>query len=157
MPYELIRVTSPVDWESYHQIRRAVLFQARGLENYDPGHPDEAKPHHHTLLLKYQGRAIATTRLDEWGDGSAVVRLVAVATALQRQGHGRVLSAGVERYALSLDVTILLVQSAPDAVGFYQRLGWRPYVWAPAASADIPLQLRKLLITPGRGTTDLGS
>ena len=37
--YKLVKVDPPADWESYHAIRRQVLFEARGLSNYDPNGP----------------------------------------------------------------------------------------------------------------------
>ncbi len=87
-------VVDPQDWETYHRIRCAELFEARGrIGVYDPDRPEERAANHFPLLLKWNGRGIGTTRLDLRDHGLAVVRLVAITKAEQRKGHGRVLAA----------------------------------------------------------------
>src|ERR1700680_3664446 len=78
MSYDLIRVTAKHDWEDYHSIRRRVLWERRGLSNYDDTHADEYKTSNHPLLLRLDGRAIGTVRLDEFGSGIGAIRLVAI-------------------------------------------------------------------------------
>jgi N-acetylglutamate synthase-like GNAT family acetyltransferase len=129
MRYELIEVTAQSDWREYHSLRRKVLWEGRGLANYDETHPDEYKRANHSFLLKGDGRAIGTVRLDDFGNGTGAVRLVAIAPDLQRQGHGRVLSSYLEDYARSLGMKTLYVNAAPEAVGFYDKLGWIPDAW----------------------------
>lgn len=58
--------------------------------------------------------------------------MVAITTDSQRQGHGRVLSRLVEDYARHLGISTLLVNAAPDAVGYYKKMGWVPYLWDKA-------------------------
>jgi N-acetylglutamate synthase-like GNAT family acetyltransferase len=127
--HELIRVTTKRDWQDYHSIRRRVLWEQRGLTNYDEAHEDEYKPGNYPLLLKRNGRAIGTVRLDDFGNGSGAVRLVAIEPELQRQGHGRVLSEHVENYAHRLGIKKLYVNAVPEAIGFYDKLGWKPEPW----------------------------
>jgi GNAT superfamily N-acetyltransferase len=129
MSYELVKVTTESDWREYHSLRRHVLWEARGQSGYDDKRPGEYVATNTPLLLKLNGRPIGTTRLDHLGDRRAVVRLVAVAADVQRQGHGRILSELVEGYARRLGVNTLLVNADPDAVGFYKKLGWETHVW----------------------------
>ena len=129
MNYELIKVTIESDWQEYHSLRRRVLWERRGLTNYDETHADEYKPGNHPLLLKLNGRAIGTVRLDDVGNGTGAVRLVAIEPDLQRQGHGRILSDHVENYAHRLGITKLYVNAAPEAIGYYDKLGWKPELW----------------------------
>ena len=152
MSYTLARVASESDWSDYHALRRAVLWEARGRAGYDENHPDERVPANHPLLMKRDGRAIGTTRLDDFGNGRGVVRLVAIARDVQRRGHGRVLSAMVETYARSLGIATLLVNAAPDAVGWYEKMGWEHHAWDPAELVGIAfdcVQMRKRLSNPG--------
>ena len=135
--YDLLRVTAKHDWEDYHSIRRRVLWERRGLWKYDDTHADEYKTSNHPLLLRLDGRAIGTVRLDEFGSGIGAIRLVAIETDLQQQGHGRVLSEYVENYARILGMKTPYVNAAPEAVGYYQRLGWRPEVWDQAELVGI--------------------
>jgi N-acetylglutamate synthase-like GNAT family acetyltransferase len=133
MSYELAAVTRPEDWQAYHSIRRVELFEARGrIGVYDPDHADERAPNHFPLLLKWNGRGIATTRLDVRESGLAIVRLVAVVETEQRKGHGRALAARTEAFARERGVTRLLVNAAADAVGFYERIGFVRESWDAA-------------------------
>ena len=149
MTYELIAVTDPSDWADFHNIRRVELFQAKGRFGvYDDKHPDDTAAFAHPFLLKQDGRALGTTRLDVFGDGRAAIRLVAITAAEQRKGHGRVLEAMVSSEAERLGVHVLLVNAADEAVGFYEKTGWTRFDWDPAELVGIAatcVQMRKLL------------
>jgi GNAT superfamily N-acetyltransferase len=149
MGYELVRVTAEGDWRDYHALRRHVLWEARGRSGYDERHGDEYLATNHPLLLKLDGRSIGTTRLDDLGDRRGVVRLVTIAAEIQRRGHGRVLAAFVEEYARRLGLATLLVNAAPDAIGYYEKIGWKPFVWNAAELTGIAadcMQMTKILL-----------
>ena len=76
------------------------------------------------MLLLEDGRPLGVVRLDLLGQGRAGVRLVAIAPTSQRRGLGRAMMGLVERYAAARGVTVLELNAAPAAVGFYRRLGW---------------------------------
>lgn len=133
MGYELIKVTDLEDWQVYHNIRRTVLFEAEGLFNvYKENAPGNFLPENHPLLLKNNGIATATARLDFIKDNKAIIRLVAVEASEQRQGHGRILGAMVEDYAQMKGVDELYVNASLSAVGYYQKMGWQEYIWNQA-------------------------
>src|ERR1700692_1906919 len=123
MGYKRVQVTIESDWRDYHLLRRQVLWEARGRSGYDENHPDEYIQNNHPLLLKFDGRSIGTTRLDDFGNGKGAVRLVAIAAGVQRQGHGRVLSALVETYARRQGIRFLFVNADPEAIGYYEKMG----------------------------------
>ena len=129
MRHELVEVRSPDEWKAYHFLRRTVLWEAKGRLNYNENHPDEHLKGNHPLLLKLDGLSIGTARLDEVDRCSGVVRLVSIAPDVQRSGHGRALSMLTEDYARRLGITTLLVNAAPDAVGFYEKMGWKKDIW----------------------------
>lgn len=147
MEYELIEVKSDIDWHYYHNIRKSVLFEARGrVFVYDENHPDEYLEHNHSLLFKYRDEAVGTCRLDNLNNKKAIVRLVAIIKEKQRKGHGRILNKMVEEYARTLGVCQLYVNAAPEAIGFYECLGYRPYSWNPSeltGFAENCLQMKK--------------
>jgi N-acetylglutamate synthase-like GNAT family acetyltransferase len=149
MRYSLEKVASADEWRSYHEIRRSVLFEARGrIGVYRSDHPDEFKAENHPLLLKLDGLALGVTRFDVRGGGEGVVRLVAIKQQAQRRGHGRVLSSLTDEFARSLDVHSLFVNAAPEALGYYEKMGWTPFAWDPGELQGIALdniQMRKLL------------
>lgn len=146
--YRLIKVSSSDHWQAYHHIRRKVLWENRGKRDYDDKHPDEHLPDHHPLLLLLNNGPIGTTRLDNLGNGVGVVRLVAIVETLQRNGHGRQLSSLVENYARDLGIHTLYVNAAPEALGFYKKMGWQLYEWDKEELVGIAedcVQMRKIL------------
>lgn len=128
--YELKVVKTQNDWTAYHRIRREELFEGRGRYGvYDSNYPDERLPNHFPLLLRYNGMAVATVRLDLHERGVAVLRLVAVTRSEQAKGHGSILGQHVEEFARKMGVRKLVVNAAPDAVGYYERLGFSRDRW----------------------------
>jgi GNAT superfamily N-acetyltransferase len=122
--HTLVTPTTVSEWASYHTIRREVLFDARGLHGvYDENHPDEKAANHHPKLLLYGTDPVAVVRIDI--DGAvAALRRVAVRGDVQRRGHGRTLLALAQRFAQEAGCSRLESFVAPDAVGFYERVGF---------------------------------
>ena len=142
MTYELIRVRDDADWASYHAIRRDVLWTARGLTGYDDKRPEERLPDRYSLLLKLDNQAIGTTRLDDRGDDTGIVRLVAIRCDLQRQGHGTKLAAMVDDFAATSGSTPSLSTRWLTPSG--TMLGWEFFDWDAA----------ELALISGQGTTN---
>lgn len=135
------------DWRAYHDIREAVLWTARGRSGYSRNHVDDyAVPANQPLLLKVDGRPVGAMRLDDFGDGTGCVRLVAIAAEEQGRGLGRIMSGLWEERARSTGLHTLYINAAPEALGFYERLGWERFVWSRAElesfAADC-IQMRK--------------
>ena len=148
MGYALVKVTTEGDWFEYHSLRRKVLWEARGLSGYDDRHRDEYLSSNHPLLLRLDGHPIGTTRLDDFGNGTGAVRLVAISTDVQGRGHGRALSTLVEGYARNLGLAMLFVNAVPEAIGYYEKMGWDLYAWNEAELVGIASdckQMRKSL------------
>lgn len=124
MAHALIRVAKEADWRTYHAIRRTVLWKERGLTGYDETRAEERLPDHHPLLLMFNRQGIGTTRLDDLRDSTGIIRLVAISAAVRGQGHGRILNARVEEHARGLGISILFVNAAAEAEGFYTATGW---------------------------------
>lgn len=124
MGIEFLQLKKVEEWRAYHAIRRHVLFDLRGLDGYDDTHPDEHAPGHMPLLLRKDGVALGTVRLDLSEGTTGIVRLVAIMPEYQRQGLGRILMSEVERLSASRGLSRLEVYAAPDAVPFYEKLGW---------------------------------
>lgn len=135
--YVLRLVETAADWRHLHDIRCAVLFTAgRHAVAYDENHPDDRAEGHLPYLLFFEGRPVGVARLDLRGD-VGVVRLVAIVTSQQGRGHGRALGALIEAEARRRDVTKLRLNAAANAVGFYEKTGWRRSAWDPAERAGI--------------------
>ena len=81
-------------------------------------------------------------------EGVGIVRLVTIAENMQRQGHGRELQGQVEDYARQLGIKTLYVSAAPNALGFYERLGWNLFEWDSSELTGIAIdcvQMRKTI------------
>ena len=129
MPYQLRPVRSAEDWHALHGMRRDVLFTPeRHAIAYDEDHPDDRSEQNIPFLLVFDSRPIGTARLDLRGK-VAVERLVAIVPDEQGKGHGRKLDALLEAEARRRGVTHLRVNAAPDAVGYYEKTGWRRADW----------------------------
>lgn len=139
MAYELRAVTSPADWQAMHDIRRAELFRpGRHGDDivYDENHPADRDPANVPYVLMLADVPIGITRLDRRGT-VGVVRLVAIVRARQGKGHGRVLSELVVAEARRFGITRLQVNAHPDAVGYYERTGWKREEWDPSEMVGI--------------------
>jgi GNAT superfamily N-acetyltransferase len=98
---------------------------------------------------KLAGRSIGTTRLDDFGGAVAAVRLVAIVSDAHRQGHGRKLMELVEGRALALGARHLVINSASDAVGFYEKFGRTRQVWSEDEIARSEAGIVQLIKTIG--------
>lgn len=148
MAIELRQVKEAEDWQAYHAIRRHVLFELRGLDGYDDNHPDEYEASHIPLLLRKDGVALGTVRLDLSEGASGIVRLVAILPEYQRQGLGRILMNKVESLSAKHGLSRLEVHAAPDAVPFYEKLGW---AMIDADRSD-PLMAKEIQFHHGSGS-----
>ncbi|MCD7060067.1 GNAT family N-acetyltransferase [Pelagibacterium xiamenense] len=149
MRHELAPVETPEQWAILHSIRRAVLFEGRHADVvYDENHHDDRTPGNQPYLLTADGRPVGCVRFDDRGDGSGVVRLVAVVADEQRRGHGRALDRLITERAHSSGMTTLFVNAAPEAVGYYEKTGWSRHAWDASEldglAADC-VQMRKAL------------
>jgi GNAT superfamily N-acetyltransferase len=122
--HELVTPTDVTQLRAYHDIRRRVLFEARGLVGvYDETRADERTPGNHPKLLLYRGDAVGVIRVDI-DAATAIFRRVAVRSEVQRLGHGRALLSLAQQFAQEEGCGRLVSHVAPDAVGFYQRCGF---------------------------------
>jgi N-acetylglutamate synthase-like GNAT family acetyltransferase len=149
VPYTLEPPESAEDWTAFHNIRDAVLFKGRHRTvTYDRNHPDDSDPANTPLLLRHDGTPIGTVRLDDLGDGTGVVRLVAVVAADQARGHGRALSDLWDARARAMGFHTLYVNAAPEALGYYEKMGWERFTWDAGELIGIAedcIQMRKRL------------
>jgi GNAT superfamily N-acetyltransferase len=115
-----------LEWQHYDEIRRRELFEARGRVGvYQSNHPDEFVSGHHPLLFFLNGQPIGVIRIDLPEDQNiAFFRLIAISIHFQKQGHGTALMGYAENYAAGADRTIFKLDSALEALSFYQKLGY---------------------------------
>ena len=122
--YTLIFPNDANAWQAYHDIRRVVLFEARGQFGvYNPNLADDRLPNHHAKLLLLGNDPVGVVRIDIDGE-TAILRRVAIRGDVQRRGHGRALIGLAEKFAQAHGCTQLASHVALDAEGFYQKCGF---------------------------------
>ena len=124
MAYELISPSSVEQWQTYHAIRRKVLFENRGFFNrYQEDHPDEFRDGNHPFVLIHDSEIIGVIRVDI--DGTvAIFRRVAIRDDLQRRGHGKQMLELAEAFARRSGCALIRSFVNPEAVTFYERCGF---------------------------------
>ena len=123
--YELDSPQTLEQWQQYHDLRRRVLWEARGRFGvYDETHPDEHKPGNFPMLFRYRSDAIGVIRIDIEED-LAIFRRVAIREDRQRLGHGTQLMRLAERFAQGHGCTHLYSYVDADAISFYERCGFQ--------------------------------
>ena len=123
--YELRTVQTGEDWSAYHRIRRTVLFEARGRFGvYDESNPDDRTEGNLPLLLAFRGDNVGVVRLDCGYTDVGIIRQLAIDGPAQGVGHGRMLLQMLVARGMALGIRVLEVNSARQAVGFYQRFGF---------------------------------
>jgi len=127
MSLHLISPETESDWIAYHGIREHVLWEARGLHGvYNPSHPDEYIETNHSKLLVYKSKLVGVVRIDlDINSQSAGFRRVAISQEQQRKGFGKELMKQSEEFAFSHGCYKLHANVSPDAIGFYQKIGYR--------------------------------
>ena len=141
--HELRAPESDDEWRAFHDIRRKVLFENRGKNDYIENHPDDAKADNYPLFLLFQGQIIGVVRIDVC-ESEAWLRRVAIREDLQLQGHGQVLLRLAENFALKKNCTAVRTNAAVESVGFYERCGYMRD--AAAVSPINSVAMRKSLL-----------
>ena len=121
---ELVTPNSTEAWAAYHDIRRRVLFEARGIAVYDANHPDDRSPKNFPKVLVHGSNYIGVVRIDFVRD-TAYLRRVAIAASDQRNGFGRLLIRLAEEFAQAYGAKRVESAVALDAVIFYEKCGYR--------------------------------
>lgn len=88
------------------------------------------------LLLKFNGHAVGLLSLDNFGDGRAAIRAVAVVTDEQGMRHGKQLVALTAEVAKSQGIETLCVNAGPGSADFYRKLKFSDHEWSAAEIDD---------------------
>lgn len=128
--YELARPATDAEWAAYHDIRREAIFE-RYLpgQTYDAEDGDEFKERNFPHLLRHNGEAIGTIRIDCLDEVRAAFRLIAIRPDRQRQGHGTALLRLAEERAICFGCSEVVLNAIKPALGFYRKHGYKAGPW----------------------------
>lgn len=158
MNIQLVSPETEADWLAYHRIRECVLWERRGLYGvYDPTHQDEYKETNHPMLLIHESKPVGVVRIDlDIDSQSAGFRRVAITLEQQGKGFGKELMKQSEEFALSHGCYKLHANVSPDAIGFYQMIGYHLKSDHPANDPQKP-RMEKEITTNHVGTIAVNS
>ena len=129
MPFRIVAPETEQEFERYYELRWRILAapwnQPRGIERDEL--EDEAV---HLMVCAEDRVPVAVGRVHLNMPSQAQIRYMGVADEWQGQGLGRLLLQGLEAVARERGATEVVLNARENAVGFYERCGYR--VIAPA-------------------------
>lgn len=137
-------VRTPEELELVYQIRREVFDQEQHLTTWVRDFPEDG--YSLNVLAWIDGQAVGTGRVSLWGD-EAQIAWVAVRKPYRGQGVGRAVMRYLIRWARAHGARIVTLNAQTHALGFYQKLGFRP-IGRPFDMAHIEHQLMELEFRP---------
>lgn len=137
-------VRTPEELALVYEIRREVFDQEQHLTTWVRDFPEDE--HSLNVLAWIDGQAVGTGRVSLWGD-EAQIAWVAVRKPYRGQGVGRAVMHYLIRWAREHGARIVTLNAQTHALGFYQKLGFRP-IGRPFYMAHIEHQLMELELRP---------
>ncbi|MAD76256.1 MAG: thioesterase [Rheinheimera sp.] len=115
---------TPEHWHAYYQLRWQVL---RAPWQQPPGsEQDELEAQaYHLMLIDANGGVQAVGRLHQLDDITGQIRYMAVADSARGRGAGNQILHALEQQAVTRGLTLLQLNAREQAVGFYQKSGYR--------------------------------
>lgn len=128
------------EWADYHRIREQLLFIERGkIDVYRVDHPDEFLENNFPRILIVNEQVVGVIRVDiDHQSREAGFRLVAIIPELQGIGYGSKMMKLAEEFASDFGVELFSANSAKEAVGFYQSMGYQLDPSHPTNNPDYP-------------------
>jgi GNAT superfamily N-acetyltransferase len=121
-----IRKIRPQEIKEVQDLRYKVLYEPLGLP-YEKGVSDSDFNEDKILLGGFLNNKLVTTlRLSQLTSNTWAVRRMATDPSYQRQGLARQLFARAEQEARDRGGQEIILHSRPGAVGFYEKLGFKP-------------------------------
>ena len=119
---DVSRITSEGDLAVALDVRREVFIEEQDVpEELEIDGLDDEATH---FLARWNGEAVGTARLRDYGDGVAKVERVAVREPHRGEGWGRRIMAAVEEHAREVEYERIRLAAQVPVVGFYERLGY---------------------------------
>jgi predicted GNAT family N-acyltransferase len=121
----MIRIAPTRDIATCRALRRAVFIEEQGVAEADEiDDQDEAAIH---LLATDDGRPVGSARLLVMGNTGKVGRVCVLAPARGTGLGAALMRAAVDQARTIPGITHVKLGAQTHALGFYERLGFRPY------------------------------
>ena len=120
---QIISPETEEDFEKYFELRWRILRkpwnQAPGSERDD----DEDISFH--LMAIDNNKALGVARLQFINQTTAQLRYMAVDKQAEKRGIGKSILKKIETYARDNDANLIMLHARENAVGFYEKLGFK--------------------------------
>ncbi len=143
---------TPEERELVYQIRREVFDQEQHLTTWVRDFPEEEQSLN--VLAWIGGQAVGTGRVSLWGD-EAQIAWIAVRKPYRGLGVGRAVMQYLIQWAREHGAHIVTLNAQTHALGFYEKLGFRP-IGRPFYLAHIEHQLMELKLGSQQAEGGLG-
>lgn len=137
-------VRTPDELALVYEIRREVFDHEQHLTTWVHDFPEDEQSVN--VLAWLDGRPVGTGRVSLWGD-EAQIAWVAVRKPYRGLGVGRAVMEYLVRWAREHGARLVTLNAQTHALGFYQKLGFRP-IGRPFTMAHIEHQLMELELRP---------
>jgi GrpB-like predicted nucleotidyltransferase (UPF0157 family)/GNAT superfamily N-acetyltransferase len=115
--------THDKEWRRYHELRRTLLFEPKGLV-YDAHHPSLTNPGCTHFVLYKGTHIVSVAQIEFFQGGFGALRAVATDPLYQKQGYGVHMVGLLEKWAYRRGVRVLKTHANWHAQNFYRKLGY---------------------------------
>lgn len=122
---KLIEPKNPQDFEKYYELRWRVLRKPWNQPQGSEQDLEENGAYHIMAIENGQALGVARLQFPAEDPASAQLRYMAVDESSQGKGIGRCIIEHMEQYARQHDAKHLFFHARDNALGFYQKLGYR--------------------------------
>ena len=143
---KVIEPSTPQDYQRYYNLRWKILRspwnQPRGSEK-----DEQELSSHHLMIVADNQTVIAVGRLHFNNIREAQLRYMAVDTAQQRRGAGKLLLEALEYKATELGAKCIVVEARESALRFYHKQGYQAEGPGHTLFNIIPhVRMRKIIV-----------
>lgn len=120
-----VRVSSTWQRAAVYYVRIHTMVKGMNIPlemEFDQHDGEQAK----YMLLLDGSEPVAAARLNIIDSDTAKIERVCVIAKYQGNGYGRILIEATERWAKEFQAKKIIITSQDRAVGFYEKLGYRP-------------------------------
>lgn len=118
-----MQVTHIEEWENYHRIKKAQIFDPIGVI-YDPNHPSISASGAHHFILCNGVEVVSIAHIEFLNESDAALRALATDATFQGQGYGMEMIYLLEKWLKRQNIKVIKLHSRLSAEHFYRKLGF---------------------------------
>lgn len=136
--------THDKEWEEYHRIRKAEIFEGEAFE-YNPNHPTITAENHFHFVLYKGVQIVAVSHIEFWDKDTAILRPFATDSIQQKKGYGSFLLDFLEGWIKLSGKSIIKLHASDEAIEFYRKRGYSEMEFEEESLFDDCTDMGKIL------------